>query len=186
MTDDYKNRVTYPHENRASSYPRKFFRKLYYKIIPLMIKRKPDIPAVSEGMKIGFVCYGNICRSPFAELYARKNYSNFEFHSYGFIDEDGRTSPENAVIAAGKWNLELAEHKSKFLTDKEIEYLDIIFVMDRMNYLMFRNKFNNYLHKLYFLDNSKDIKDPFEKDIEYFTYIYTIIAQNIDRIFGKN
>ena len=148
-------------------------------------KQKRVLPVIEKGMKIAFVCYGNICRSPFAELYAEIKYKDYEFYSFGFIEENNRPSPENAIIAAKKWNIDLEKNKSKYLTEEEVNKLDVIFVMDKLNYIMYKTLYKNYLNKVYFLNNAKEIEDPWEKDAAYFEYIYTLISNNIDRVFAS-
>jgi protein-tyrosine-phosphatase len=165
---------------------KKAWSNIYYKTMIMFTRPKKNVPVLKKGMKIAFVCYGNICRSPFAELYASKNYKDYQFYSFGFIEELNRTSTENAVIAAKKWNIDLSSHRSKLLSEKDVEEMKVIFVMDKMNYLMFRNKYKNYLKKVYFLDNEKEIPDPFEKDLQFFEYIYTIISEKIEKLFQLN
>ena len=162
---------------------KKVWKKIYYNTLMIFIRQKRDVPAIEKGMEIAFVCYGNICRSPFAEMFAVENYKDYRFYSFGFIEEENRSSPENAVNAAKKWNIDLSNYKSKVLSEKDVEEMDVIFIMDKFNYIMFKNLYKVYLNKVYFLDTEKEIPDPFEKDIEYFEYIYSIISENINRIF---
>jgi protein-tyrosine phosphatase len=137
-------------------------------------------------MKIGFVCYGNICRSPFAEMYAAKNYGDYSFFSFGFIEEPDRPSPANAIEAAGRFGVDLSSNRSKCLTVKDVQEMDVIFIMDRMNYLMFRNNYSNYLNKVFYLDNNDEISDPFKKDVEEYDKCYKMVSKNIDKLFFKH
>lgn len=169
---------------RLKNFIKKIYDKVYYKLIKKIIRQKRDVPAIKKGMKIAFVCYGNICRSPFAEKFAAKNYKEYEFYSFGFIEEENRPSPENAVLAAKKWDIDLSNYKSKLLSEKDVKEMDVIFVMDKFNYILFKKLYKDYLSKVYFLDTEKEIPDPYEKDLEYFKYIYGMISENIDNIIS--
>jgi protein-tyrosine-phosphatase/predicted ATP-grasp superfamily ATP-dependent carboligase len=83
--------------------------------------------------KVMFVCYGNICRSPFAEhLWNTLNGSMAI--SAGFHPQGGRTTPNWALDLAAEFGVHLANHRSRVLTKAMVESADAIFLMDRKNY----------------------------------------------------
>jgi hypothetical protein len=91
-------------------------------------------------LRLLFLCKGNICRSPFAALLMQHylNLGNLEkIHSdsAGFIEAEGRPSPEHAVKAANAYGVDLATRSSKSVNKQLLEASDIIFCMDVDNYL---------------------------------------------------
>lgn len=167
-----------------------FAKKFFGRIMPkknslVKSKNAGDIPQIKKRMKIGFVCFGNICRSPFAEVYAGAKYQDFEFSSFGFFQPENRLSPTHAVECAKEFGVDLETHRSKVLTEKEVANLDFLFVMDEQNFADFQNAFPGYLSKLFYLNAAKEIEDPYNKGKETFSRIYREIAAEIDTLFGK-
>jgi protein-tyrosine phosphatase len=81
-----------------------------------------------------FVCHGNICRSPYAEMvFARalpRELREYMFvTSAGFIDPD-RGSPENALTVASARGIDLQPHRSRLLTREMVRTMDLMVVMD--------------------------------------------------------
>lgn len=61
-----------------------------------------------------FVCFGNICRSPFAAAIARQRHQ-VRADSAGLFGPD-RPSPPQAIAAARRRGADLATHRSKLMT----------------------------------------------------------------------
>ena len=84
---------------------------------------------------IAFVCFGNICRSPFAERLASQRLGSARrVASAGHFPEEGRRSPEPAVAAAERFGVDLRPHRSRVLSDELVEEANAIFVFDQQNY----------------------------------------------------
>lgn len=69
-----------------------------------------------------FICYGNICRSPFAEALFRREFvqgvpgvGTRMIRSAGFTGAD-RSSPPEAIAAAAKFGVDLSSHRSTVIT----------------------------------------------------------------------
>lgn len=81
-----------------------------------------------------FVCKGNICRSPFAERYARTVFEDgWLFQSCGHLPPPNRPAPTVAVEAAASFGVDLADHRSRLLTPALLEAADIVFTFDERN-----------------------------------------------------
>lgn len=90
-------------------------------------------------MRILFVCLGNICRSPAAEVVfgalAQKEgvADRFELDSAGFYGGHRGELPDPRMrMAAAKRGLQLA-HRSRTVTESDFEYFDLIIGMDDAN-----------------------------------------------------
>ncbi len=88
-----------------------------------------------------FVCYGNICRSAFAEVYARRKLSGVEVTSAGFHEKEGRPSPEHLVRVARQLGVPMSDWRSRRLDDAMVERADLILVMDEANYRMLLRRY---------------------------------------------
>jgi hypothetical protein len=80
-----------------------------------------------------FVCHGNICRSPFAEVYARKVFDDvsdggaIRVISSGYFPKSGRCSPDEAQAAVEAFGLSLAAHRSSVVSEQAVTESDLIF-----------------------------------------------------------
>ena len=125
-------------------------------------------------IKILFVCLGNICRSPMAELvfkYMIKEKgltNNFEIDSAG-------TEGYNEMCSAGihygtkeilqEMNIPFMEHYSRKMKPKDYEYYDYILAMDDRNIrdildIVGKDKDKKIHRLLDFTNNPRNIKDP--------------------------
>lgn len=81
-----------------------------------------------------FVCYGNICRSPFAATVARSRWnSTTSVASAGFHQVAGRPPPQHVVDAAHSLGVDLLGWKSTMVTPAHVAAADLIIVMDIAN-----------------------------------------------------
>ena len=128
-----------------------------------------------------FLCHGNICRSPFAELMARREMPGWEFFSAGFHLESGRPSPENVQAVARSFGVDLSGFRSKKVSLQAVEAADLIILMDTSNLLSFIRQFPQALHKVLLLGMFAfppgEIRDPYGANLQQ-----TIrVLQKIDR-----
>jgi protein-tyrosine phosphatase len=92
-----------------------------------------------------FICLGNVCRSPYAEvsfraIIARSNRGGPAVDSAGFIGPD-RGSPETAVAVATARELDLTPHVSKLMTQALTTANDLIVVMEPRQERALRRRF---------------------------------------------
>jgi protein-tyrosine-phosphatase/predicted ATP-grasp superfamily ATP-dependent carboligase len=149
--------------------------------------RRSALSALSNASSVLFVCKGNICRSPFAEYYARSRMPNIRVSSVGLLPASGRVSPKAAVQAALAHNIEMTQHRSRVLTDKDLSSADVIFVFDAdlfraVNQFARRQKMAAKVFYLGSLEtqHSLVIKDPYGKNVQEFKATYDRIARLID------
>jgi protein-tyrosine-phosphatase/predicted ATP-grasp superfamily ATP-dependent carboligase len=121
-----------------------------------------------------FLCYGNLCRSPFAEHCWRRKISDLSLlgpraASAGFHPKGGRRTPAWLAGLAAEYGVDLTSHRSRPLDRKDVELADAIFLMDRNNYQQLLSRFPEARNKTYFLglfanDRSIEIEDPYEQN----------------------
>lgn len=80
-----------------------------------------------------FVCSGNTCRSPMAEVIAaakaaRHGYE-FEMRSVGLMAPSGSPASELAIKVAAAHGLDLTAHRARQLTQSDLEWADLVLGM---------------------------------------------------------
>jgi protein-tyrosine phosphatase len=121
-------------------------------------------------IKILFVCHGNICRSPMAELIMEDYVAKRGQRELFVINSRALTTEEigNDIYPPAKSKLiekgiPLVPHEAKLMTKIDYDSYDYIIGMDQENMIdiskMFGNSDKAY-KLLYFLGNSYDISDP--------------------------
>ncbi len=140
-----------------------------------------------------FVCHGNVCRSPFAEVlfYQRMRDAGvvtpvFAVRSAGFVGP-GRPSPAGAIAAAARVGLDLTANRSKLLTADLIHESSLIVVMAADQAKRIRSTFVVDAAKLLVLGDldplpigTRSIHDPWKGSDEVFDESYA----RIDRCIG--
>jgi protein-tyrosine-phosphatase len=87
-----------------------------------------------EDFRILFVCTGNTCRSPMAEVIARRQaaalgWAHVEFRSAGVGVYEGGGASEGALRAAAAHGLDLSRHQARPLVQEDVRRSDLILAM---------------------------------------------------------
>ncbi|WP_082837764.1 protein tyrosine phosphatase [Haladaptatus sp. R4] len=148
------------------------------------VRSLPPEPAVL------FLCLGNICRSPLAERYLRERLQTSAFdcstvRSAGFIEKEGRSSPDAAVAAAGELGVDLSDHRSQCVDETMLRESDLVLLMDAWNYWYLKRDYPDALGKAYFarsFDASPEfeIEDPYDADRATFRRVYGEVTGAVD------
>lgn len=141
-----------------------------------------------------FVCQGNIYRSCFAEFLAKvrcKKPKKIEFRSAGVLPRVGRTSPAAALAEAEDWNVDLSQHRSKYLREDMVRNGSLLVVFDNRtredvmriipNFLVNSNIINLYSFDIE-ARTSAEIEDPYGKPPSFLKHTYTRIDTCIGRM----
>ncbi len=125
-------------------------------------------------MRVVMVCLGNICRSPMAEMIAKKYASEMglplEVTSAGVAVWKGTSMNSLAVEALKRLGVPVHPHKSRPLTRELVEWADKIYVMEKkiLDYCV--RSFPDSAEKFEMLAD-EDIEDPYGGDLD--DYIFT-------------
>lgn len=144
--------------------------------------------------RVLFVCFGNICRSPYAEFRLRAHLDdagldgNVDIRSVGFISP-GRGSPPEALRAAAERGLDLSDHRSAVLTAELLRDADLILAMTSAQQ---RDLSWNYGRRdaLHLGDVEpppiprRDLPDPVDRPIEDFRAVYARIDRALEVLGG--
>ncbi len=119
--------------------------------------------------RILFVCYGNVCRSPLAELYARKLAPEMEVASAGFHEKVDRSPPVWYQAIAAELGVDLSVWLSKRVDREQVEWSQLVLLADLENLDRFRQEFPDALCKatllgLFSPTRHTSIEDPYNLD----------------------
>ena len=122
-----------------------------------------------SGPNILVLCYGNIYRSPFvgkllADLLPDGEWS---VRSAGFHDREGRTCREDFIELAATAGVDLRDHQSRRVTEDDLEWADLIVIMDGKNRLMLHEMSDTVGKKVAWISAwtsgfRSDVVDPYE------------------------
>ncbi len=113
-----------------------------------------------------FICTGNICRSPLAEVAARSLFGNdsFVFSSAGTHAVAGNAATGNMQVVASEHALDLSIHTATQLSDCAQPH--IVYGMEQHHLVAARRRFPDLdVSRIRLLDHPNAIVDPYGLDI---------------------
>jgi protein-tyrosine-phosphatase len=118
-----------------------------------------------------FVCTGNICRSPMAEVLLRTRLASDEARrhwqvgSAGVWTVDGEPASAHAVDEMEKRGIDMRGHRSRNVTSDMMIEADLVLVMTRRHAEALSAAFPEHAHKVHLLSQmvgrTVDIADPY-------------------------
>ncbi|MBW4933409.1 arsenate reductase/protein-tyrosine-phosphatase family protein [Marinobacter sp. F4206] len=142
----------------------------------------PSIPEANQ--RVVFVCSGNICRSPLAEVYARS--LGREAKSCGLDCTDGHPADPRARAFAHKRGLNLDDHQTVNVRNFEFQDTDLIVLMEPTHITSFQNKVGKdyplALAGSYCKRPTPYIHDPFNCSSEFFANCESKIMEAVRKI----
>lgn len=72
------------------------------------------------------VCYGNICRSPFAERWLARSCPAIEVRSAGFEAGPGVPAEPEAIRVAAEFGVDLTDHAARRMSAEDVAWADLI------------------------------------------------------------
>lgn len=139
-----------------------------------------------------FVCYGNINRSALAGHLARAG--GAEEHgidSTGFHPEAGRPVDACMQNVAGEIGLDLSASRSQTLTDQQMEWADVVLVMELQQLQLLARMYPHHRDKVLLLgtlDSSRraplEIPDPYGQSAEHYRQCLRRVRLCVDALLG--
>lgn len=147
----------------------------------------------TDTIRILFVCLGNICRSPLAEVVVKSVAEKRHLHHYhiasagtGDWHVGGSADPRSAAKAK-EYGLDLSQHRARQITAGKVEGWHWFIAMDRANYrdllnmgvdasrLLLMRQFENSAEPL-------DVPDPYYGGADGFEDAYRMLIANAEKI----
>lgn len=137
--------------------------------------------------RVLFLCHGNVCRSAYAALrLCTTNGVCCDVRSAGFHPQSGRTTPGEFQRAAKRRGIDLADHRSMCVTLDDLEWADIVVLMDQQNYDLLSELDPRSLGKVVWLGaldgNKIEIEDPYGETEQRMDDVLERIDACLDRL----
>jgi len=136
-----------------------------------------------------FVCTGNTCRSPLAEVLFRdlvKATQDYAVNSAGVGAFSGQAASRHSAKLAKERDLDLSKHQSKAVTIDLVDQATHIFALGRSHLAALLMDYPEAEDKIYLLSEftaddklrGKDVSDPFGGDLEE----YREMQEHLDKL----
>lgn len=121
------------------------------------------------------VCYGNIYRSPFAAASLGTVFAEHDkiiTRSAGFHRREGRSVESGfQKIALDDFGIDLSDHRSRLITNHDLDWADLVLIMDGHNYRLMHDHYHGYLDKCIWLGavdcgTPVVIRDPYGAELD--------------------
>ncbi|TET54475.1 MAG: low molecular weight protein arginine phosphatase [Actinobacteria bacterium] len=138
-----------------------------------------------------FVCLGNSCRSPMAEVMFNKYASEAGLKAYstsaGLMAYSGGRAAENAILTMENRGIDLNNHQSRFIEDEILEEADLILVMEdsQLGEIPERYRDKAHLFTRYSSDVDEDIFDPIGADLSTYRQCADLIHKHMQNLIEK-
>jgi protein-tyrosine phosphatase len=136
-------------------------------------------------VRILFVCTGNICRSPLAEVILRNKiqllHASAEIDSAGFeAFHDGDHADARAIRTARNHGIDLTAHRARLFTTQDFQHYDHIYIMDDSHMQRIRHFARGHedMGKVDYIMNQVhpgqdlNVEDPWYDDLPAFERVY--------------
>ena len=177
---------------------KRILKNAYWRIYGAFLTN-PPVPASPRSFL--FICMGNICRSPFAEVAARRHFSDahgMTFRSAGIVVNHPRESPPGTLAAAKTFGIDLSGHRSQKVDEDLVAAADMVFGMEAWHFRSLRKKFPRHREKIFLLapfENSApvgnnlynvfNIQDPYGRELKDFINCFKRIDACLQGLFSR-
>ena len=159
----------------------------------------PDPVLPPDVRSVLFICKGNICRSPFAEVHARQIAPPdrpWTIGSAGITPSRELVCPVNAVAAAVAYGVDLRLHRAAPLDVLLAQSFDLLVVMDYEQYTGLCDRWPHLKARIVLLSlfdappgtparERLNIADPHGKNGEAFAFCYARLDRSIRRLLDQ-
>lgn len=143
----------------------------------------------NQGRNVLVLCYGNIYRSPYvaAKLGSLLPEPDWSIRSAGFHEREGRPGAESFVSLASQCGVQLSEHRSRRVLVGDVEWADLIVIMDGKNRLMLKELAPDADAKVIWLgvwsdDSRPDVSDPYGLPPDEVRQIVERMSRSVNRL----
>jgi len=132
-------------------------------------------------MKILFVCTGNTCRSPMAQVMAAQLFGeSYEVASAGVMAMPKQKASTHAIEAMKQRKIDLTKHKSQMLSEDLLKWADLILTMTESHKYAIADEKAHTLGEYAGINAS--ISDPFGGDLDTYLSCAKEIYELLEKI----
>ena len=133
------------------------------------------------------ICYGNICRSPFAAQLLAHRLPHLEVRSAGLEARDGKPAETAARRVAHRHGIDLDGHAAHRMRAEDVRWADLILGMEGYQGAAVRRRWSEGSSKTFLLADFLSegpylIRDPYGQDDEAFADVFDRIELGVDAI----
>ena len=137
-----------------------------------------------------FLCLGNLCRSPFAEVAAAQRLAGVSVASAGFLSHDGRPSPPHVVQTAQSLGVDLTAARARRVTAAQVAQADLIVCMDVSHLQRMASEFPHAMRKTTLLGlfrpgGAMEMRDPYDLSPAATRVVFQDMLQAIDALAAQ-
>ena len=116
------------------------------------------------------VCVGNICRSPMAEYFLKREYPHLNIESAGISGLVGEGADQKAILCMDILNIDMRPHIARKLNSNLIKKADLILVMSLNQQKHLEQTWPFAKGKVFRLGHwqHKNVPDPYQHDQAFF------------------
>jgi protein-tyrosine-phosphatase len=161
---------------------------------PALLERLQASVRRGEAQRVLFLCYGNICRSPFAaEALRGRMLPRLHVESAGFYPVEQRPTPPRFVSLARDHGVDLGGHRSRLVRAADLDAASLIVVMDTDNLRALADAVKGspaVLSKVLLLgplapQGTAEIADPFLRSIGEARLCYEQLTAAVDALASR-
>ncbi len=149
----------------------------------------PNYNFKQDKLRVLFVCLGNICRSPTAEILFNLLYDGDKAVAYSRgVDYWHYGEPICPLMKEILENegINVPKHRSRILNPSEVYYYSLIIPVDTKVEAYLKHLLSKKYHKkilpFKLLTEGKEVPDPYKKDLLAAKQTYAIIRQGVEKL----